>query len=52
MLEAAKVKQPCSELNLGGKVGLQWVLVYFEASGLRLSKEERGVVDGTEAIGW
>jgi hypothetical protein len=29
-LDAAKVMKPCSELNLGGKIDLQWVLFCLE----------------------
>jgi len=28
--EAAKVMKPCSELNLGARADLQWVLFCFE----------------------
>jgi hypothetical protein len=33
VLDAAKVMKPCSELNLGARVDLEWVLFCFEGCG-------------------
>ena len=36
LLDAAKVRKPCSELNLGAKVDLKWVLFRFEGGSSKL----------------
>jgi hypothetical protein len=36
--EAANVMKPCSELNLGARVDLEWVLFCFEVCGWGLRK--------------
>ena len=42
MLEAAKAMKPCSELNLGGEVGLYWVLFCSEGGDLGFREAARG----------
>jgi hypothetical protein len=42
---AAKLMKPCSELNLDGRIGIEWVLFCFEGGGWTLP-EWRGRAAG------
>ena len=50
-MDAAKWMKPCIELNLSGRIGLEWVLFGFEGCGLRLREEEWRVVGAGGGMG-
>jgi hypothetical protein len=48
ILDAAKLMKPRGELNLNGRMGMEWVLLGFEGGGSGCKEEKRGVAGAAE----